>query len=262
MQTKRIFSAFAFTLLTILLLLVVASRTSEAAQADGSTIIDANLGAAMPSPTAQAVMPGGKEDTQTTMEEKPDIDISSWEYIIAGPDNNIGTYTPPQVVAVENTAQYFDERAITPLVDFLNAARAAGYSPYIMTAYRSYSTQEYILNGRASQIAWPEYPTAEDYAEAEQYVAPPGESDHQTGLGLDITDRYYSTMDASQMDQNFLTWLRENCADYGFILRYPSDKSAITERDEPWHFRYVGVEAARYIMDNNLCLEQFIALYE
>ena len=91
---------------------------------------------------------------------------------------------------------------------------------------------------------------------------PPGESDHQTGLGLDITDRYYSTMDASQMDQNFLTWLRENCADYGFILRYPSDKSAITERDEPWHFRYVGVEAARYIMDNNLCLEQFIALYE
>lgn len=174
MQTKRIFSAFAFTLLTILLLLVVASRTSEAAQADGSTIIDANLGAAMPSPTAQAVMPGGKEDTQTTMEEKPDIDISSWEYIIAGPDNNIGTYTPPQVVAIENTAQYFDERAITPLVDFLNAARAAGYSPYIMTAYRSYSTQEYILNGRASQIAWPEYPTAEDYAEAEQYVAPPG----------------------------------------------------------------------------------------
>ena len=64
------------------------------------------------------------------------------------------------------------------------------------------------------------------------------------------------------MDQTFLLWLRENCAQYGFILRYPSDKEAITGRSEAWHFRYVGIEAARYIMDNNLCLEQFVALYE
>lgn len=260
MQTKRIFASFAFTMLTVLLLLIVASRSGEADA--GAADIDANLGPGMPAPTERAELPGSKEDNETTLGEKPDIDITSWEYMLAGPDNNIGKYTPSRVVSIEGTAQYFDERAITPLINFLNGAREAGYTTYIMTAYRSYATQEYLLNGRASQIAWPDYPTAADYAEAELYVAPPGESDHQTGLAVDIADRYYGTMDASQMDQGLLTWLREHCAEYGFILRYPSAKSSITGRDEPWHFRYVGEEAARYIMDNNLCLEQFRALYE
>ena len=259
MQTKRIFSAFAFTLLSILLLLIVASRGSEVARfASG---VDASLGQPAPAPTDAGVMPGAKEDVEQTLGEKPDIDIDSWEYIIAGPGHNIGSYAP-YTVTIENTAQYFDERAITPLLDFLNAARAAGYTPYIQTAYRSYSTQNYLLNGRASQIAWPDYPTVEDYAEAERYVAPPGESDHQTGLGVDITDRYYSSLDSSKLDQGFMTWLREHCAEYGFILRYPPAKESITGRSELYHFRYVGVEAAEYIMENNLCLEQFVALYE
>ena len=208
-----------------------------------------------------ALCPARRRTWSKTLGEKPDIDIDSWEYIIAGPGHNIGSYAP-YTVTIENTAQYFDERAITPLLDFLNAARAAGYTPYIQTAYRSYSTQNYLLNGRASQIAWPDYPTVEDYAEAERYVAPPGESDHQTGLGVDITDRYYSSLDSSKLDQGFMAWLREHCAEYGFILRYPPAKESITGRSEPYHFRYVGVEAAEYIMENNLCLEQFVALYE
>lgn len=79
---------------------------------------------------------------------------------------------------------------------------------------------------------------------------------------MDITDKYYSTMDASRMDQEFLTWLADNCAEYGFILRYPSYKVSITGWDEPWHFRYVGKEAAVSSMDNNLCLEQFVSLYK
>ena len=261
MQAKRIFSAFAFTLLTILLLLVVASRSGEAARAAASGDIDASLGPGMPPATEQVSLPGSKPEGEEKGTDKPDIDLSGWQYIVAGEGSNIGTYTP-YVVSIEGTAQYFDERAITPLVDFLNAARAAGYTPYIMNSYRSYSAQEYILNGRASQIAWPNYPTQADYDEAEQYVAAPGESDHQTGLGVDITDRYYSSMNASAMDQTFLTWLRENCAQYGFILRYPAAKESITGWNEPWHFRYVGVEAAEYIMENNLCLEQFVALYE
>ncbi len=260
MQAKRIFSAFAFTLLTIFLLLIVASRTSEAATADNSVNIDASLSVQVQTTPDRGTLPGSKEEQPSHEETKPDIDISSWQYLVAGPSHNIGTYTP-YVVAIEDSAQYFDERAIDALEEFLDAARSAGYSPYVMTAYRSYSSQNYIYNGRASQIAWPNTPTAADYEEAEKYVSAPGESDHQTGLGVDITDRYYNTLDASQMDQNFLAWMRENCAQYGFILRYPSDKSSITGRDEPWHFRYVGVEAAQYIMDNNLCLEQFVALY-
>jgi D-alanyl-D-alanine carboxypeptidase len=93
-------------------------------------------------------------------------------------------------------------------------------------------------------------------------VAYPGTSEHQTGLCCDITDKYYSAMDVSQMDQNLLTWLREHCAEYGFILRYPGNKESITGWNEPWHYRYVGVEAAKYMTENNLCLEEFRKLYE
>lgn len=127
-QSKRILSAFAFTLLTIFLLLVVASRSSEAATADDNVNIDAGLSITQPEATDRGTLPGSKPEQTDRTETKPDIDISSWEYILAGPDNNIGSYTP-YVVAIENTAQYFDERAVGALTDFLNAARSAGYSP-------------------------------------------------------------------------------------------------------------------------------------
>ena len=262
MQTKRILSAFAFTMLTIFLLLVVASRTSESAKADsGPANIDADLSVSMPSTPAPGTLTGSKEEQEDKTADKPDVDITSWEFILANSEHNISSYTP-HVVPIENTAQYFDERAIGALAEFLNAARAAGYSPYIQNAYRSYSAQNYSYNGRASQIAWPDYPDEDDYAEAAKYVAPPGTSDHQTALGVDITDRYYNSLDAGKMDQTFLAWLRENCAQFGFILRYPAAKESITGWNEPWHFRYVGVDAAKYIMENNLCLEQFVSLYK
>ena len=258
MQTKRMLSAFAFTLLTIMLLLVVTSRTSEAAKADNIGI-DSEISTGG-NTAPEIVLPGSKEEDNRA-ETKPDIDITGWQYIIASQDNNIGVYTP-RVASIEGTAQYFDERAVGALEEFLAAARSAGFTPYVQAAYRSYNSQAYIYNGRASQIAWPDYPTEADYAEAAKAVAPPGESDHQTGLGADITDRYYNSLVAEDMDQNFLVWLRENCAQYGFILRYPAAKESITGLNEPWHFRYVGEEAAKYIMENNLCLEQFIALYK
>ena len=87
---------------------------------------------------------------------------------------------------------------------------------------------------------------------------PAGCSEHQTGLCCDITDYYQPTKNSSLDDIPTLVWLRENCADYGFIWRFPSDKSDITGvMGESWHFRYVGVEAAHYIMDNHLTLEEF-----
>lgn len=266
LKTRHVLMAFTFIVLLIFLIIVVSSRSTEMGKLYPDDVdIDAGLTQTAPSPQASAeanydVNPA-PEKTGSPKDTKPDIDIDSWQYLLANSDNNIGKYSP-QVVAVEETAQYFDERAVDALVDFLDAARAAGYSPYIMASYRPYSSQEYIYNGKASQLSWPDYPDAQDYADAAKLVAAPGTSDHQTGLAVDITDKYYSTMDASRMDQEFLTWLADNCAEYGFILRYPSSKVSITGWDEPWHFRYVGKEAAVFIMDNNLCLEQFVSLYK
>lgn len=266
MKTRHVLLAFTFVVLTIFLIIVVSSRSSEMSRLyPDDVVVDAGMLQTTQEPQVSAdpnidVNPA-PEDTNRPQDTKPDVDIDSWEYLLANSEHNIGKYSP-QVVATEDSAQYFDERAVSALEDFLNAARAAGYTPYIMTAYRPYSTQEYNYNGKASQISWPDYPDAEDYAEAAKLVAPPGTSDHQTGLAVDITDKYYSQMDASKMDQDFLAWLKDNCAEYGFILRYPSSKVSITGWDEPWHFRYVGKVAAEFIMDNNLCLEQFISLYE
>ena len=64
------------------------------------------------------------------------------------------------------------------------------------------------------------------------------------------------------VNARFLTWLADNCADYGFVIRYPSDKVSITGRNEPWHVRYVGETAAKFMTEHNLCLEEFAALYQ
>ncbi len=74
-------------------------------------------------------------------------------------------------------------------------------------------------------------------------------------------DQQYEVLDYSKMNAEFFAWLDANCAQYGFIKRYPSGKESITGWDEPWHYRYVGKEAAEFITQNGLSLEEFIAHY-
>lgn len=204
----------------------------------------------------------------------PDIDISQWQYVLVSAQHPL----EPQDYAPENLAylnmtgddseirtgydqnrQVFDMLAAQPLVDFAQGCRAAGLSVYLSSGYRSYSDQLYLFNRKVSQ----------GYSEdvAKTIVAYPGTSEHQTGLCCDITDRYYELKDSSLENTATYKWLYEHCSDYGFILRYPADKSGSADSVtgciyEPWHFRYVGKEAAQYIMANNLCLEEFVALYK
>ena len=144
------------------------------------------------------------------------------------------------------------------------AARAQGLNVYLSSGYRDYNTQSYLYNRKIGQGY-----SAEDAA---RIVAPPGTSEHQTGLACDITDRYYELKDSSLENTATYQWMSQHCHEYGFIVRYPKDKSGMTTADaaesvtgiiyEPWHFRYVGVEAATYIMENGLCLEEFVELYK
>ena len=91
---------------------------------------------------------------------------------------------------------------------------------------------------------------------------PAGCSEHQTGLGVDITDHYREIKNDEIDKTDTSKWLIEHCAEYGFIHRFPGSKSDVTGvMNEGWHFRYVGKEAAQYITDNNLVLEEFVVLY-
>lgn len=121
---------------------------------------------------------------------------------------------------------------------------------YIACAYRSRDTQKELYDAEIDS----------DPEAGVNLVAPPGYSDHQTGYVFDI-DRYNATdksgiaFDGTGND----AWFLENCANYGFIVRYPEDKVDITEYYyEPWHYRYVGIPHAIYMKQNNLCFEEYI----
>ena len=100
------------------------------------------------------------------------------------------------------------------------------------------------------------YSEAEARRLAEQWVAVPGTSEHQLGLAVDISMEDTATQTTSDMWQ----WLMKNSYKYGFILRYPEDKTNITGISyEPWHYRYVGREAAEEIYRSGLCLEEYLS---
>ena len=97
------------------------------------------------------------------------------------------------------------------------------------------------------------------FYKAKTRIALPGASEHHTGLAVDIVGMSHQSLDDAQANTKEAKWLEEHCAEYGFILRYPKDKTDITGVDyESWHFRYVGEDAAAYMMKNDLTLEEFL----
>ncbi len=208
---------------------------------------------ATPEPTPEPTPTPTPEPTPEPTPYRPDVDVTSWEFILANPTHEIGEYTP-DLTELEG-GQYFDSRAVDALKDFIAACRAAGNSVVVNSSYRDYNTQNYLYERKVAQYGG-------DRAVAATIVAPPGTSEHQTGLCADIADQFYSTKDRSLENTATFQWMKANCAEYGFILRYPDGKQEITGiMYEPWHFRYVGREAAAFIMENELTLEEFLALY-
>ncbi len=199
----------------------------------------------------------------------PKIDITMPQYYIVNNDNPASSAFAPDVEKIPTTNyMMFSVLAMPYLEDLIQAMEDAGFSVYIAGAYRSYSWQETLFNGKASQIAAgmgvydyldPKYQEAVD--EARTITAFPGCSEHQLGLAVDLMDKPYDKLVYSNMNQDFFTYLDSICADYGFIKRYPTRKLLLTGWDEPWHYRYVGVEAAKFIMENGYCYEEFYAHY-
>lgn len=194
--------------------------------------------------------------------DKPDIDISSWEYKLVNKDNPLAADYAAEMSAAPN-GQSFDSRAVEALKEFISAAKAEGLTVYITSAYRSYDTQEYLFKKKVSEYLSSEGSQEAATEKAKTIVAYPGTSEHQLGLACDIVDKYYQYMDESIENTPLSIWMAAHSAEYGFILRYPKNKSEVTGvMYEPWHFRYVGKEAAAYITQKGLTLEEFVALYK
>ncbi len=131
------------------------------------------------------------------------------------------------------------------------AAEADGITLYAKSGYRSFQTQETMYHNRLEK----------NKGKDDAFVAYPGASEHQTGLAVDVVNMQYATspgMNAGFYDSKEGKWLEANCTRFGFVIRYPKDKEAITNiQYEPWHIRYVGVNIAKYMTEQNLCHEEF-----
>lgn len=138
---------------------------------------------------------------------------------------------------------------------------AAGLQPLICSSYHLEETQRQLFRQEVQSRLAQGYPQEETEKQAARWAARPGASEHQTGLAVDIVDLSYQVLDHEQENTAVQRWLMAHCAEYGFILRYPTDKSALAGVGyEPWHYRYIGVAAVRVIMDGGLCLEEYIML--
>ena len=206
----------------------------------------------------------------------PDIDITLSQYslINSDPSHLLSSSYMPDVSEIKGTQYHmmFDSAALPHLEEMLQDLRDNGFGVYIGSAYRSYSYQKQLFDGKAYNIAlemglegkeiWllPEYQDA--VARAKTITMEPGSSEHQLGLAVDLFDRHCnSPLVYENMNKKFYEYLDSICAKYGFIKRYPTRKLLLTGWDEPWHYRYVGVEAATFIMEQGICYEEFYKHY-
>lgn len=129
----------------------------------------------------------------------------------------------------------------------LKMREASGYDMTIISGFRSYEKQKETF------AYWEKI---DGFEQASQYSAQPGQSEHQTGLAIDIT-----SLEETYKDTAEGKWLAKNCYKYGFIIRYPSDGLDITGYVyEPWHIRYLGESTARLVYFSGLTLEEFLGV--
>ena len=220
----------------------------------------------------------------------PDIDITLRQYSMVNADNLLASAFEPDLAIDENGKlvpiygtkyQYFDAAAKPYLDKMQQDMEKLGFTPYIASSYRTYSYQSQLYNTKAFGIFMEMGYTNSDYdkygteegtevynayqlaaEKAKKYTAAPGASEHQLGLAVDIWDKERDRLGSySYMNEEFRTWLEEHSWEYGFIQRYPSKKCLRTGWDEPWHYRYVGVEVAKFIKENDICYEEFYKHY-
>lgn len=151
----------------------------------------------------------------------------------------------------------FDARAIGEFNDMIAGGRDEGLDFVICSAYRSVEYQQQLFDQKVEAYLQDGYGLAEAYSLAAAVISPPGASEHNLGLAADIVSMDYQHLDDEQESTPETQWLHANCHKYGFVLRYPEDKQDITGIIyEPWHYRYVGVDIATYMYENELCLEE------
>ncbi|MBO4904774.1 MAG: M15 family metallopeptidase [Lachnospiraceae bacterium] len=186
------------------------------------------------------------------------IDPDDWHLMLVNKQNPVPEDFEVSLAKI-NGSMYADERIIEDIYRMMDAADADGVDLMICSAYRSYDRQRTLFNNKINKLMGQGMTYLESYKVGSMSVTVPGTSEHHLGLALDILTGSYTEMDDGFGETEAGKWLAANCADYGFILRYPEGKEEITGIIyEPWHFRYVGQQYAKDIMERGVCLEEYV----
>lgn len=213
-----------------------------------------------------------KEDVETAKtESKKDVEMQDpaeqlvtddWNLALVNKDHSLSKDYKPELVKLIDDMEV-DERIVDDAKAMLNAAKKDGKNMVVVSAYRSYDMQSNYFNSDMQSWIDSGYSLVEAYGITSQSVAFPGQSEHSMGLALDIVSQSYQDLDEAQEDTEEAQWLKEHCWEYGFILRYPVGTTEITGIIyEPWHYRYVGKEAAKEIMEQGITLEEYLGVVD
>ena len=182
---------------------------------------------------------------------------NGWNLILVNRDSYIPDDYQVEFTELSN-GKKVDSKIYPELQEMFNDARAQGYGLFVREGYRTQEEQQLLLDEKIEAYENEGKSKSEAKKLAEQWVAIPGTSEHQLGIAVDI-----NADTTRSLSDDVYSWLAENAHKYGFIKRYPSDKTDITGViNEPWHYRYVGKEAALEIYSQGICLEEYIDTLE
>lgn len=188
-----------------------------------------------------------------TEEEKAQI-------VLVNKNNKLPEDYKVSLKQLPDRTNFADMKAYDAMCSMLKDARKEGLVLEVCSSYRSVERQKELFEEDMRALVRKGYSYLDAYDEVAKETMPPGYSEHSTGLAFDIVALSYQMLNEKQEKTEENKWLQEHCAEYGFILRYPKGKEEITGISyESWHFRYVGTEMAKYIMENGLTLEEFLA---
>lgn len=224
------------------------------------------------STTTSSTSEDSSSSESTVDSDLPAVSPTDWDLVLVGPFNEIAEEVPDSQLASLGNGYEVDSRIMDSYNQLAEAAEAAGYPLVMVSAFRSVAEQQEVFDSSVNRRMSQDNISEEEATRlTSEEVTKPGFSEHHTGLAIDVVDtnwyNNYTTyageiLDAAYGNEASAKWLAENAAAYGFIIRYPEGEESITGITyEPWHLRYVGVDSAAYIVENDLTLEEYLELF-
>ena len=205
-----------------------------------------------------SALKGKLEDAQNQQIDEREL---PWYLVLVNYENPMEEGYVPELTDLK-PGYSVDSRIVDAANQMLSDAKKEGLRIVMCSAYRSVERQEELFNERVKQDVGKGLSYWQAFESTRLSVAEPGTSEHALGLALDLISYEYDELDEGQENTKEAKWLAANCHKYGFILRYPPQKTDITRIIyEPWHYRYVGVEDATKIMELGITLEEYLELY-